>query len=91
MSEIVVRIKILDQNPIDLGAVTLTIHPDFQWRNLKSNLAVITTGVEIPLNSGDVGAACLPHCVGMFNYQFANGTGTRYSKLNSKRYSMHAD
>jgi hypothetical protein len=57
-------------------------HPDFAESNLYNNIAVLTLEKPIDLiNSNGINAACLPTCNDMFEYQFANGTGTRYCIL----------
>ncbi len=53
-------------------------HPDFEESRLVNNIAVLVLDSAIDLVSDDdVNAACLPQCDEMFDYQFANGTGTR--------------
>jgi len=61
----------------DVGRVV--VHPEFDPVRLRNNIAVLRLEEKINLDglAGDgAEAACLPQCRGMFDFTFANGTGT---------------
>ena len=79
-TDIAIRVKPLNQTPVELDVDSINVHPEFLtdgYDGIKHNIAVVTTPADIDLAGDEVGVACLPQCVGMFDYEFSNGTGTR--------------
>ncbi len=62
---------------------SVAVHPRFDRARLRNNVAVLRLRRRVGLASGGAAAACLPQCRGMFDYQFANGTGTRCGRKKS--------
>jgi len=53
-------------------------HPKHNPNRLSHDVTILFLAENIDLTSSNtVNAACLPTCANMFDYQFANGTGTR--------------
>ena len=55
---------------------SVAVHPSYSYPRLANNIAVLRTADPISLDL-EVNAACFPQCQGMFDFIFANGTGTR--------------
>ncbi len=61
--------RVFDSYPV----VSVVTHHGFTLGRLANNIAV----VKVKRRIDNVTPACLPNCRGMFDFQFANGTGTK--------------